>query len=456
MQIPFADGGGPAYRSVDETRIVHMVAAAGWAHEIRLGDAARATGEARAALQHYVELGLQFATATDGRRLFDPAEVINFVIWAGLTLADPLWPAHFVATARRLALDMHPQAAHAAGPPPVATLPPARFSMTIAREFNLRFSPPGQRARLRLPLPLDDSAVENLRIAIIPPANQRDVRYSRSAGRLDAVLHEPAGDQPCLGVHASFVARPLPMRGQIGTLTAAERELYTRHAEGIIQVTPRVAELAAGLAGAATDVETLIDRLWRFVIDHVLVGTIRYDQVPATRPLDWVLDQRWCDCQLGAALLVGLCRARGIPARLCSGYVPYPVIACIHFWLEIWTPSRGWLPFDMLAWGTSMGGRDIAWRDYFRGGIGYRVQTQRLPRLFTGLSPVRLPPAWHILTRCLPDGAEIGVYANATGEAVFIDRISVHEPSTIDRYASVNAGPLLPSTTTPPSPNNAS
>ena len=47
---------------------------------------------------------------------------------------------------------------------------------------------------------------------------------------------------------------------------------------------------------------------------------------------------------------------------------------------------------------TSAGGRDAEWRDIFTGAIDYRMKTEVLPRVFTGLSTIRLPPAWRMMT----------------------------------------------------------
>jgi hypothetical protein len=126
---------------------------------------------------------------------------------------------------------------------------------------------------------------------------------------------------------------------------------------------------------------------------------------------------------MGAALLASLCRARGIPARIVSGYMLYPLAPSYHFWAEIWLNQ--WVPFDLLSWDLSSGGRDTAWRGIFAGSLDYRMTVQRLPRQFVGPMSVKLPRRWHVLTQALPDGMRIGVHDIASGELAYSDDISV-------------------------------
>jgi transglutaminase-like putative cysteine protease len=62
-------------------------------------------------------------------------------------------------------------------------------------------------------------------------------------------------------------------------------------------------------------------------------------------------------CQDYSHVLIGLCRANGIPARYVSGYLVGPQAgamgdgsqfgnAASHAWVEAWTPTHGWRGFD--------------------------------------------------------------------------------------------------------------
>ena len=139
------------------------------------------------------------------------------------------------------------------------------------------------------------------------------------------------------------------------------------------------------------------------------------------------MDTGWFDCHLGSALLVALCRATDIPARLVSGYLLYPASPSYHYWAEAWVDGRGWVPMDLVCSDLSARGRDARWRDYFLGCLDYRMKTQCLPRLFDRTPTVRFPAAWHILPRPREDGAEIGFFARDSGELIYRDQISVRQ-----------------------------
>jgi Transglutaminase-like superfamily len=439
MLNAFSDGGSATYRMIDEARIVDMLVSGGWPYEVGLGDPARALAQAQAALDRCVALGLAFQPVPGGARLFDAAEVMNFVNWAGINRLDSTWQDHFVATGRRMALDMYPGAPRQSVPSATA-LPARRFSISIEREFDLRSTPSRARIRLRLPLPIEDAALSDLKITVQRPDGVSNVELARGIGRLDATLRNYKQDRVSLRVRASFTARALPA-ASAGELSAADRDLYTHRSEGLVQLTSRIQSLCRDLSGSIDNPLSAVERFWRFVIETMICSVIRYDQVPAQDPLGWVLDRGWCDCQLGCALLVALCRARGIPARLNSGYLLYPVSPRYHYWAEAWLEQRGWLPFDLSSWGLSVAGQHEAWRDYFFGALDYRCLTQRLPRLFTGTSPVRLPRVWQMLTRSLGNGCETGFWSPETKDFVLADRIWIHEP---ELDSNVNAGPLPP------------
>jgi hypothetical protein len=199
---------------------------------------------------------------------------------------------------------------------------------------------------------------------------------------------------------------------------------YLRRSEGLIQVSDRVRELADHLAGPGARPGAALRAFWNFLLDELMCGAIHYDQVTAAAPCDWVLDSGWYDCHLGSALLVALCRARGIPARLVGGHVLYRAAPTNHYWAEVWLDNEGWRPFDLLCWDLSGGGADGAWRDHFYGRIDPRMVTQCFPRQFTGSPGVTLPPAWHMLQLGTVEGVEIRLN-DITGRPVVVDAVAV-------------------------------
>ncbi len=437
------------YRTVSESRIVEMISLHGWANELEHGEHAAVAAAASDALQRWIALGLPSATAPEGGRLFDPAEALNFAKWDDLRHADPFYEHRLVATARRNALGFHGPDADPAEPPLPDSLPAERFSVTLMREFDLHGIQPGKRIVLRLPLPLEDDTLSDLSVDTIAPA-ELAVAFERGEGRLDARFHAPEARALALGIDISFTARPTLSLPPSAPLPADEIEVYTRDREGLVQLTPRIRALARRLAGSEREPSLQLRRFHDFIFDGFHCGMVHYDELDASAPTEWMLDTGWYDCQLGTALLVALCRATGIPARVISGYLMYPQSPVYHYWAEVWLDDQGWIPVDLMSYDLSARGRDARWRDYFYGRLDYRMKTQRLPRWFNLTPSVRFPPQWYMLTRRCANGVEIGTFATTSGALVYRDQISVrrgdaafaHAARDTDRLPPANAGPL--------------
>jgi transglutaminase-like putative cysteine protease len=189
-----------------------------------------------------------------------------------------------------------------------------------------------------------------------------------------------------------------------------------------------VAALAARLAAGARGPMDALARFADYVIDELTVSSVHYDRLDRDAPLDTVLDDGWCDCQMASALVVALCRARGMPARLVSGYFLMPATPAGHYWAEAHVDGR-WVPVDSSTADLSAGGRDAAWRRHYFGRLDHRVTTQVLPRTFNLAPSVRLPPRWHTLQRLGDDGFAQSTYDDATGALVFRDRVAVRRVS---------------------------
>ena len=427
---PMAIRADARYRVVDEARIIDLLALGGWAHEIQHGEHALAEKAAASVLDRWVVGGLPFAHSGDGGRYFDPAEVINFMKCAALREGDTFWEQRYIATGRRMVRGFHALENGSSAPPPASALTGAHFAVTLSREFDLGAARAAARPLLRLPLPIEDEALRDLEIEAFAPPDV-DVDFTIQPGRLDVRVAAAPRRAIAVGVHLSFTAYPALPASSPAPLGAAEGALYTRPSEGLIKVSPRVRALAAELAGTEREPWKVVRRFWSFMLDELTCGVLHYDQLDASRPTDWVLETGWFDCQLGSALLIALCRARGIPARLIGGYQLYPAAPSPHYWAEVWSNAHGWLPLDTICSDLSARGRDAAWRDCFFGCLDYRMKTQCLPRLFSQNPSMPLPPAWHMLARATGQGIEVGFFANDEGALVYRDRISVRREAHV-------------------------
>ncbi|WP_338029658.1 transglutaminase-like domain-containing protein [Gluconacetobacter tumulisoli] len=227
-----------------------------------------------------------------------------------------------------------------------------------------------------------------------------------------------AGEDVTIGAEICFRPRPAS-----DAANPPDRDLYLRPDEGLIKLSDPIAALARRLGGdAAPDIA--VRAFWDFMIDEFLSGPVHYDQIGIDAPLDWVLEARCCDCQLGSAFFVALCRAHGIPARLVSGHFLYRRSPTLHYWSEVWLDNQGWASFDFMSWDLSMGGQDPAWRDHFFGRVDARMITQCLPRAFTGSVGVTIPPTWRILQTSRGDGVDISLIG-PDGTSIYNDHVAV-------------------------------
>ncbi len=407
---------GDRYRHIPEARIVDMLLLAGWVYEL---DSSSAADACRLALESWVQRGLGFRRTANGERLFDPFEVSNFLKRAGLDGRDDFWAERYVRTGRRLVTDLADKgrAALSNG----GELP---FRIEFKRSFPLRQVVAGSRLRLRMSLPLEGDYLRNLEVTPFAEAfheTQMDV----GRGRLEVRMTASGENEASIGASLSFSALPQePHPGQ--SMEEPDRALYLRQREGLIVVSERISALARSLVGDDRPSLEAVRAYWDYINRELICGFVHYDQIDAASPCDWVLDSGWFDCQLGAALLISLCRARGIPARLVGGHVLFRLAPTRHYWAEVWIEHQGWTPFDFLSWDLSRGSRDPEWRDHFFGRIDYRMTTERMPREFTGAIGVPIPEVWSLLQVEKSGGLET-CFMDASGLPVYTDTIRVRE-----------------------------
>ncbi|RZK43291.1 MAG: transglutaminase domain-containing protein [Hymenobacter sp.] len=117
-------------------------------------------------------------------------------------------------------------------------------------------------------------------------------------------------------------------------------------------------------AGAKTDLQKA-----RAIYDHV-VSTVTYDKTGqgwGRGDIYYACDARRGNCTDFHAIVIGYCRALGIPARFSIG-LPLPAqrgkgeIKGYHCWAEFFTKQTGWVPVD-----ASEAAKDPSKRTYFFG-----------------------------------------------------------------------------------------
>ncbi len=382
------------YRVVDEERTVGALVTECWPHEPLFGDAEGLHATARRVLAGWVGQGLPFRSE-GGRRFFDPGEVFNFMKTAATVHGDRVWPCG-IAAGRRAVRDFK------RGRPAPATKvhAPMRFVIDLRREFDLQANAPGSIVRLRIPVPYEDRTQREIETEVVEAAGE----VQRAPGRVEVRMPVPDSRTAAISVRVRFTAFCETVAVDPARLAAYDRndpevELYTRPVEGFVRVSPRITALAERLAGPAAGPWQALRAFWGFFFQQMKLGHLHPDAIGPEDPLGAVLDQPWVDCFAGSALLVGLCRARGIPARLVGGLCLDVDAPTNHYWAEVLLPPFGWFPIDLLSW--ELAGGDLAqteWSHHYFGNLDYRMKTECLPRTFVGAVGVARPPAWYVLT----------------------------------------------------------
>ena len=398
------------YRTIPEAKILSSFRLGGWPFE--LNSEAAKTG-VQQVLDSWVDLGLGFTRAPDGGRLFDPVEVDNFMRRVRIDGRSAFFTERFVLNHRRMVAELT-QTDSSSGRE-------RRFALQFKRTFSLRSVPAGTKLRLRAPLPVSGDNIEITPFA--ETAKESEIKLS--PGRLELRMVASGEAEAVLGATMTFTSRlqephPGDASGDI------DRAVYLNAKEGFIVITDRIRALAQTLAGNGTSPRQAMYAFWEYINDNMNFGSVHYDQIDLNAPSEWALDSGWFDCQMGGSLLVALCRARGIPARMCSGHLLYRVAPGKHYWSEVWIDGQGWTPVDFIGWDLSDAGRDKEWRDHLFGRLDYRLVFERMPHEFTGALGIPLPQEWTILQVPKEGGVEVNI-TQISGEPVYSDFVRIEK-----------------------------
>jgi hypothetical protein len=186
---------------------------------------------------------------------------------------------------------------------------------------------------------------------------------------------------------------------------------YLEPRTGFVRVTPAIQELSRRLVHPDAPASDAIRVFWDYLGDRVRIGLAHHCQLLGTQPGQVVLDHGWADCVLSSSLLVSLCRAHGLPARVVHGRLLYKQAPAPHAWAEVWIPDHGWVPFDLMAW--NLAGDDDErgrWSDRFFGKLEPRIVHEVPPNHSPGVVGAPLMRRWiAYATRDLEGGVETRV-----------------------------------------------
>jgi transglutaminase-like putative cysteine protease len=340
----------------------------------------------------------------------DPVALVNAMKRAGLTEGEPLWQS-YVASGRRMVQDLEREV-------PSSARFRVRWRRTVAGQYRVRAT--RGVARVRLPLAVRDRQPEP---PVVRHASHPVLETREGRGGLDVFLSAPDGDDIAIEIEAMVHAHRVDGQEAVD-LTPEERALWTQPREGLVRVTPRVQALAASLVEAGPSPLQFIDAAWRLFFTRMRLGYLHHHELSDADPLGVLLEGGWFDCYAGGALLVALCRARGLPARVLRGIALHPVAPFCHYWVEVYMHG-GWRPFDLMAWDLAAGQlEDESWSRRFYGRLEPRTVLECYPRAYTGAPGFRAPSAWVAVMAITAEGS-LQTFLDARGETVWSDALSV-------------------------------
>jgi transglutaminase-like putative cysteine protease len=426
------------YAVVAEPEVLSAISLCGWLSALQRGALEEARGGAARSLERWISQGLRYSMR-GGHRRFDVSEVLNHCVLRGRLGGDVTWD-RFLAQSRGLACEFRepegstPPEADSAG-----RYAPTRWSLSLRREFNLDDRPPGSAVRLRIPIPYEDPAQEEICVDAVVPSDDR-VQIRRAREYLEARLPTAGSPWSRFTLGVDLTARVYQIRRVVDPALVQpyaresdEYILYTRPIDGLIKLTPEVRRAAAEAAGRLMNPWLIAEAIWVYLCENMFLNSVHLAELEREDPLGWALRHGWCDCYLGAALFVGLCRACCLPARVVGGICLYSSISFLHYWAEILIPPFGWVPMDATSWSLAAdGGGAGYWGQFFCGRLDYRLRTECFPKIMTGPVGKNFQREWYLVQTFECGDTVISYYDLETGALLYRDRLRAQrlpEPS---------------------------
>jgi hypothetical protein len=357
-----------------------------WLFQARGGNCTEARRQAELALERLLSKGLPYENGPHGLRL-DPYAAANMIKTRAGELDDDGWAA-WQQTTHLNAVSLPPE--------------PHLYEFSMRREWHSYAKSPGRPVVLRIPLPSRDTQRGPVIVEMVE-AGKFVAEIRETPGRLEIRLDSAPLDGPVVvDIRVRFVSGdtgdPLTLAAPLGAQTAAGEQVWLRDREGLIVATPAVMALANTLANGCGDAREYLHAVWRWLMLELTFGDWHRDDMDEGDPLGWLLRTRRADCYLGSSLLIALCRARGIPARMVTGFLIHPANIGPHSWAEVRLAPGLWVPFDFGSWCYSAGNPDDPkWGSFYRGRVDARFLAETAPREFTGWGSAPPPDRWYRL-----------------------------------------------------------
>jgi hypothetical protein len=395
--------------------IIEQIIVQCWMFEARAGEMALARGKAEQTLERLLADGLPHAQGPGGSLLLDPYAANNALKSRAGAPADAAWENWQQTTHRN-----------------AASLPaePRLYTLRMRREWHAYTAAPGRPLVFRLPLPLRNTQRGAARVHLVEPT-QGLIDLRETPGRVELRLDAATTRGPVIvEMEVDFIGAEtvdaMAPSARLGAAVADAEQIWLRDREGIISPGPALAALAAELAQGCGTARDLVHATWDWLMNHLRFGDVHREHLDPDNALASLLQSRLADCVLGSSLLVAICRARGVPARLLSGFLLHPANIGPHSWAEVRLSEGNWVPFDFGSWCYCAGDpQDPVWGRFFRGRVDARFTAEVAPRDFTGWGSAPPPARWYRLERLRGDRIEHTLHALPGGDLVRRDLLDL-------------------------------
>lgn len=201
--------------------------------------------------------------------------------------------------------------------------------------------------------------------APLEPKKEGEYGNSLLYGRVRAPAKE-------LEIELQYEVTRIEKKGNLsgsGTIAPASREELARFLapDRLVPLNDRVRKLASEVTAGKTTTLAKARAIYDYTVD-----TLSYDKSGTgwgRGDINYACDLKRGNCTDFHALLIGLCRASGIPARFIIGF-PIPegkkegTIGGYHCWAEFYIEGKGWIPVD-----ASEASKNKARKEYYFGNL---------------------------------------------------------------------------------------
>ena len=235
--------------------------------------------------------------------------------------------------------------------PAQSTVKPRRFQLKMTITVEPDAVPKGQAIRCWMPYPQQFEAQSDVRLLSATPEVSW-INAPRYPMRSLYFEQPSAGDGETV-FQADYLLTTYPRYNpidpaRISMLNRMHPEFgyFLRQKKPHVLFEPQIIALAREIVGAEHNPYVIARQLYDWMSENIQYSYAREYSTLRNISL-YTCTHRYGDCGQQALLFITLCRSQGIPARLQSGWVLYPMLTDLHDWVEIYLEPYGWIPVDV-------------------------------------------------------------------------------------------------------------